>query len=128
MPHVFSVEEANALIPRLTELLLALRDRRDKLEAIRRAGAGHVGPSGNGHLDPLRQAEARRGEELAREINDLFNTITTLGLELKGIDEGLIDFPAERDGRPVYLCWKLGEERVAFWHELDAGFAGRQPL
>lgn len=128
MPHLFSVEEANALIPRLTELLLALRERRDKLEAIRRGGAHHAGPSGNGHLDPTRQAEVRRGEDLAREINDLFSAITELGLELKGIDEGLVDFPSERDGRPVYLCWKLGEERVTFWHELDAGFAGRQPL
>jgi len=48
--------------------------------------------------------------------------------ELTDIDQGLIDFRAEMDGREVYLCWKLGEERIDWWHELDAGFAGRQPL
>ena len=50
------------------------------------------------------------------------------GVELKGIDEGLVDFRSTRDGRVVYLCWRLGEETIAFWHELDVGFPGRQPL
>ncbi|MGH7488523.1 MAG: DUF2203 domain-containing protein [bacterium] len=51
-----------------------------------------------------------------------------MGCELKGVDEGLIDFPSEREGQTVYLCWKLGEERIEWWHELDTGFAGRQRL
>jgi hypothetical protein len=51
-----------------------------------------------------------------------------LGVEPKGAIEGLVDFPAQIDGRLVYLCWKLGEPEVLYWHEIDAGFAGRQPL
>jgi hypothetical protein len=51
-----------------------------------------------------------------------------LGVEMKGMDIGLVDFPGEIDGRPVCLCWRLGEPAVAHWHELDAGYAGRQPL
>jgi hypothetical protein len=55
-------------------------------------------------------------------------TIQELGCELKDIDMGLVDFPALREGRVVYLCWRYGEDRLRYWHELDAGFAGRQPL
>ena len=51
-----------------------------------------------------------------------------IGCEVKDVQTGLVDFRAMRDGRAVYLCWRLGEEDIAFWHELDAGFAGRQPL
>ena len=51
-----------------------------------------------------------------------------LGIETKSVTEGLVDFPAIMDGRMVYLCWRLGELRVSHWHELDAGFRGRQPL
>jgi hypothetical protein len=51
-----------------------------------------------------------------------------MGVELKDIEEGLVDFRSMRDGRIVYLCWRQGEDTIAFWHELDAGFAGRQPL
>jgi hypothetical protein len=51
-----------------------------------------------------------------------------IGVQLKRIDDGLVDFPSERDGRVVNLCWRLGEDTIAWWHELDAGFAGRQPL
>jgi len=54
--------------------------------------------------------------------------ITALGLELKDINSGLIDFLAERDGRDIYLCWRYNEPRVAHWHDLEAGFAGRKPL
>jgi hypothetical protein len=50
------------------------------------------------------------------------------GVLLKGIDEGLLDFPSERDGRVVYLCWRMGEDTISFWHEVDTGFSGRQPL
>ena len=54
--------------------------------------------------------------------------IHALGCELKHVDQGLIDFPALREGREVYLCWRLGEPTIGWWHDLDTGFAGRQPL
>jgi hypothetical protein len=55
-------------------------------------------------------------------------TIEAMGIELKDMNTGLVDFLAERDGRDVYLCWRYNEPKVAFWHELEAGVAGRQPL
>jgi hypothetical protein len=69
-----------------------------------------------------------RAQSLAREIDSLAEELTELDVELKGYDDGLVDFPGEVDGRPIYLCWRLGESEVAHWHEREAGFAGRQPL
>jgi hypothetical protein len=62
------------------------------------------------------------------KIQRAVKAIEGLGLQLKDINTGLIDFLSERDGREVYLCWRFDEPRVAHWHDLDAGFAGRQPL
>ena len=73
----------------------------------------------------------RIGSEYGVEAYNLHLTISRLreiGVVLKDLDTGLLDFPHERDGRIVFLCWHPPEERVAFWHELDAGYAGRQPL
>ena len=64
----------------------------------------------------------------ARGIDAFVRELTDLGVEMKGFDVGLVDFPGEMDGRPVCLCWRLGEPAVAHWHERDAGFAGRRPL
>jgi hypothetical protein len=66
-------------------------------------------------------------DPVAREIEALMREIAELGAEVKDPDQGLIDFRAQRRGREVYLCWKLGEgDRISFWHDLDAGFAGRK--
>jgi hypothetical protein len=70
----------------------------------------------------------RETERLAREIDGYLQELTQLGVEFKGFEHGLIDFPSEFGGRPVYLCWKLGESSVSHWHDIDAGFAGRQQL
>ena len=67
-------------------------------------------------------------EQAVAALNSLGEQINELGCELKDIDQGLVDFRTDMDGHEVYLCWKLGEERVEWWHELDTGFAGRQPL
>jgi hypothetical protein len=64
----------------------------------------------------------------ATRLQTLIEELDEIGVELKGIDEGLVDFPSERDGRVINLCWRMGEETIAWWHELDTGFAGRQPL
>lgn len=130
MPRLFTVEEAEALIPELTEILRSLQDCSRELEAVRRdlTTAARTA-KGNGHVaEPAARGSRQRAEELVAEINRLHARILGLGCELKGIEDGLIDFPAERDGRTVYLCWRLGEPRIAWWHDLDTGFAGRQPL
>ena len=129
-PRYFSVEEASSLLPRLTEILLAMQARQRELDGLRRQLVEATAQAaGNGHLLEQDLAQKRTAvEEAASALSDLVREVNDLGCELKGIEEGLIDFRAMLEGREVYLCWRLGEERIAFWHDLDAGFAGRQPL
>ncbi len=123
-PKLFTVGEANALLPRLKELLEdvarhrdSLREKASHMEPILRA----TGANGGG----------RAGSEYGVDAYKLFlvvERIRELGVILKDLDMGLLDFPHERGGRVVFLCWHPPEERVAFWHEIEAGYAGRQPL
>ncbi len=80
--------------------------------------------------DPNPRAEELEREVavLAAELEHFHQELAALGVEFKDYSMGLVDFPAEHDGRPICLCWRLGEPAVAFWHEIDAGYAGRQPL
>jgi hypothetical protein len=78
--------------------------------------------------DPRILALERRAQQIAREIDAFQAELETLGIQLKDRRIGLIDFPSELDGRRVLLCWQLGEPSVQFWHDEDAGYAGRQPL
>lgn len=128
MPRTFTLQEATALLPRLTELLTEMGETKHALDGLREelAQMSRVA-QGNGRLQEVRRRQ-RVARETAERLNKLLGEVQQLGCELKGLDEGLVDFPTERDGRTVYLCWKLGEERIAYWHELDSGFAGRQPL
>ena len=78
--------------------------------------------------DPRAVELEREAAAIAAEVDRFVRELTALGVELKDYETGLVDFPAVIDGRPVYLCWRLGEPRVQFWHEIDAGFVGRRPL
>ena len=84
---------------------------------------------GNGHGlgDDLRKVQAEL-QSAATQINELAERINGMGCELKDMEMGLIDFRALVKGREAYLCWKLGEEHVLYWHELHTGFASREPL
>ena len=120
----FTLEEANALLARVEPMLVELRDARDR--AHRRRGARGCSRDA---------APANGGGEPGRSIGEAFLAVRRLlgelagaGIVVRDIDRGLIDFPAIRDEREVYLCWELGEDRVGFWHELETGFGGRQPL
>ena len=128
---LFTLAEAEALLPQVRDELLAMQDCKRRVDVVR-GDLEHAAEksTGNGHVrDENALAEKRRqAEALVAEINERLARINGWGVELKGLDEGLIDFPSERDGRTVYLCWKLGEDRIAWWHDLDTGFAGRQPL
>ena len=129
-PRHFTLEEANALLPRLTDLLFQIQEskaRHDRLEEQAEEYAQHV--SSNGHVVEKKLNETR--QELAKaaaEVNSFIERVNDLGCEVKDIDEGLVDFRSERDGRDVYLCWKLGEADIGWWHELETGVAGRRPL
>lgn len=70
----------------------------------------------------------RDAQRVAADIDGYVRELTALGVECKSLGMGLVDFPGEVDGEAAYLCWKLGEPEVAWWHRRDAGFAGRQPL
>ena len=126
----FSVEDANRALPlvkaivgdivRQFEVVNGLQHRLSALTADRRRAP----------KDPYSEELAHSQAELQAEeakLRTFVEELTHLGVELKGPD-GLCDFPSLREGREVYLCWRHGEAEVTYWHELDAGVAGRQPL
>jgi hypothetical protein len=127
----FTLDEAEALLPQLREELLAMQACKRQIDELR-GEFTELGTrtSGNGHVADEDEVGARRrkAEDLVTQLNERLARINSWGCELKGVDEGLIDFPSERDGRVVYLCWRLGEDAIRWWHEIDSGFAGRQPL
>lgn len=124
----FTVEEARMLVPRLRGLLTALQAEKRELDR-ELAELRRLAPLAflNGHGARF-QTHEMRVAELARAIREKVRQIHDLGVEVKDLDMGLVDFPSLRDGREVYLCWKVDEPTVAYWHERDAGFRGRQPL
>jgi hypothetical protein len=130
MAHYFTREEAEALLPQISIVLLQIRDYRKVLQQNEEElDALHALAMGNGHH--LHVGINKLQIELAEQIQtmqELINELSGFGCELKDPTIGLIDFLSLRNGREVYLCWHLGEERINFWHYLDAGFAGRQPL
>lgn len=129
--RLFSVEQANAVLPLvraitsdLAQLANELQERRQRLAALQ---SRRDGKSRDVYGEEVAQTE----EELERDverIDEYVAELLELGVEPKGAAEGLVDFPSLIDGRLVYLCWKLGEPEVLHWHEIDAGFRGRQPL
>jgi hypothetical protein len=129
MPRTFTLEEARALLPEIREIAQAMRDRKrafDEKQAVLKQAGRHVEGNGHGPRDALTaQTDAER---LVQEIQDRIQHLAELGVEVKGIDQGLVDFPSLRDGRMVYLCWRIGEPDILYWHELNTGFRGRQPL
>jgi hypothetical protein len=128
---LFTLEQAAAMLPALRAELLEMQALKRQIDELRGELTSAVATaSGNGHVARERAAaETRqRAEDLVAALNERVARITDRGCELKGLDEGLIDFPSEREGRVVYLCWKPGEERIEFWHELTTGFDGRQAL
>ena len=122
--RLFNVEEANALLPNLREILDEVALHRD---ALRERAP---------HMEPILGAApwnggGKAGSEYGVEAYNLYlaiGRIRELGVVLKDLDMGLLDFPHERGGRVVFLCWHPPEGRVEYWHDLDAGYAGRQPL
>jgi len=126
----FTLEDAEALLPYLAPALYQLqRVKHEHDEALQHLTALGQKTKSNGHGMDTGLAQARQTvDRTSALINGLIEKVQEMGCELKDPDTGLVDFRAERGGREVYLCWKLGEEHVAHWHELDTGFAGRQPL
>jgi hypothetical protein len=123
---IFTVEEANALLPSVRQLLRRLQRFRRRLAAYReevRQAAEQADQGGGGIAGGL--VYARLLTNFAGQMSEL----EALGVQLKDFDRGLVDFPSLRDGRIVLLCWQLDEgDELEWWHDMDAGFAGRTPL
>jgi hypothetical protein len=119
--RVFTVEEADGELDELRERLPRLRTARDALIASSRRITEAVANDGGGvaGTDWFASQEALKSEVLY---------LADRGILLRDPDTGLVDFPAERDGRRVFLCWKLGEDHVGWFHEATGGFGGRRPL
>jgi hypothetical protein len=129
-PRRFTRQEAEDMLPYLAPLLFKLRNLKEKHDRLQEEAADiSARMRGNGHGlgDDLRKAQAEL-QNTGVQINELAERINGMGCELKDMDMGLIDFRAMVNGREAYLCWKLGEEHVTYWHELDTGFASRRPL
>jgi hypothetical protein len=126
---LFTLEQALELLPVVRQLLIEIQAKKREVDEASETLDGLLAlSSGNGHL-LTDVAKARQAvEDTATELRTLMSELDETGAELKGIEDGLIDFPSEREGRVVYLCWRMGEDTISFWHELDAGFPGRQPL
>lgn len=127
---LFTPESANRALPYVRAVVADLVDACSRLhraeEARARATSGGAG-STKERDESLRQAEDSR--RAARSDRDrTIRELAAAGIEVKDAETGLVDFPGEVDGRRVYLCWRHGEDRVAFWHDLDSGFPGRRPL
>jgi hypothetical protein len=124
---MFSVEEANALLPTVRRIVTGLARDYGRVTASREASqvaAGRAKEAGGGYM-PGGDLYVRALTGMAERAGQL----EALGVQLKDYERGLIDFPAMRDGRVVLLCWQLGEgDRLEWWHDFETGFAGRQPL
>jgi len=122
--HIFTRSEANELLPRIRPLLEDLRrewvrikEFSPEIKKLREKAmfdAGH--PRGVEYVESVSQ------------LTSLISEVRGLGVVVKDLEKGLCDFPYMRQDRVVYLCWHLGEESIEYWHDVEAGFAGREPL
>jgi hypothetical protein len=131
MARIFTVEEANATLAELRPVVERAVSHRHELAAAQRRQAElitRIGGNG-GDLQPsdLREAAAAIQRE-ALAIADCVELINEAGAQIKSLEDGLLDFPAQRGEEEVLLCWKLGEDEISYWHGVDEGFAGRKPL
>lgn len=130
----FTVEEANQTLPLVKAVVgdivrqyQEIQQRKERLSRIRPPQKKPRATGGTLYDEEVRQIEEELEKEVAR-LQEYVLELHALGVELKDFNKGLVDFPAKQDGREIYLCWFLGEHEVSHWHELDAGFAGRQSL
>lgn len=126
--RIFTVEDANRTLPLVRRIVADIVVQHERWADCLRASEVLAANATPGHPDPRAEAAERELNALAREIEGYRQELTALGIELKDYARGLVDFPAELEGRPVWLCWRLGEPAVEHWHELEAGYAGRQRI
>jgi len=129
--RLFTLEQANAALPLVraiaTDLAHLSREVIERRERLAHLRGGRELKSYGPYSEEMAHVEAEL-ERDSQRLQEYVEELRELGVEPKNGPEGLVDFPCEMDGRLVWLCWKLGEPEVLYWHELEAGFSGRQPL
>ena len=119
----YTVDQANAALDWVAERLEKLRSAREQLsDEEARAALGEAAPSNGGG------APGRVVSEAFLQLQRTLGELQAMEVVLRDLERGLVDFPALRDGEEVYLCWEAGESEIGFWHDIDAGYGGRQPL
>jgi hypothetical protein len=117
----YTVEEANALLPYLSPTLVELREKFEEAARIRAQIAQLAARNGG-------QPRNEEWRDTLTRVAELIKRLEEWEIELRDVETGLIDFPATIEDKDAYLCWRLGEPDVAYWHTLEGGFAGRRPL
>ncbi len=132
MSKTFTLSEAQTLLPVVEALLRraqASTARSEELEEEMQQMVQRIFLTGGMHVDVAAAARRRAEREKAvQETKDSLAEIDSIGVQVKDLEQGLLDFPSLMDGKPVLLCWKLGEPAIAYWHTAEEGFAGRKPL
>jgi hypothetical protein len=130
--RTFNLDEAHALLPVLESLLrtaISGKKLMEEVEAEMQALTHRIFLNGGTHVDVVavarRKAERTKAEQRAK---DALAEIDSIGVQVKDIDIGLLDFPCVVEGRVVLLCWKMGETSITHWHSTEEGFAGRKPI
>jgi hypothetical protein len=124
----FSVAQANACVPRLQLLVERLQRAALSLRTAREDVAAEQGLAPEGLAVEALLARRPDLRRIVEGLEGALEEIQSLGVEVKDLELGLIDFPAELDGEPIYLCWQFGEDEVGYWHRRSEGFAGRRTL
>lgn len=133
MFRYFTISEANEALPDVAQKFREVAERRVAIKGIERRLQEALAPGGgqNNSDGGNVQAYMEIKQELNAAVTKLYRSIEVLeaaGVSLKGIDEGLVDFPSKRFDEDVWLCWKAGESEIKFWHDMDSGFMGRKPI
>jgi hypothetical protein len=129
--RLFTPDEANSALPEVREAaerLVALRVRMHELDRQQRELVTAIGGNGGGYTGNDLNAAQDELKSLADAASACVDRLLDLGVLVKDPDIGLVDFPAEPDGEAVLLCWRVGEDEVAYWHGMTGGFAGRRPI
>lgn len=119
--HLFSVEEADSVLNELRDRLKRIRSARDELVSSSDRIKGRVAEDGGG-------VDGRDYWESLATLREEVEAVSQRGVILRDPETGLVDFPAERDGARIFLCWRSEEDSVRFWHDTETGFSGRRPL
>jgi hypothetical protein len=122
--RLFTPEEANDLLPYLKPLLEDMLHVRDRLLEIQ----PELQPTLEKAIHNGNSSVSGAALKAMKQLKEVIMEIRALGVEVKDVNRGLIDFPSIRDGELIYLCWAYHEKQVAYWHRMEEGFAGRRPI